>query len=87
MLGEAALERVGGVAALERSGAFEEIRDLGGGAVVVRATPYPSQYDAGAVEKVFRALATALPVGEPRPRTRDYRKLVWADAASAGQPR
>ncbi|WP_370288839.1 type VI immunity family protein [Nocardioides sp.] len=87
VLGEAALERVGGVAALERSGAFDEVRDLGGGAVVVRATPYPSQYDAEAVEKVFRALAAALPVGEPRPDTRDYRKLVWADAASVGQPR
>lgn len=86
VLGEAALERVGGVAALERSGAFYEVRDLGGGAVVVRATPYPSQYDAEAVEKVFRALAAALPVGEPRPDKRDYRRLVWADAASVDQP-
>lgn len=94
ILGSAALERVGGVGELQRSGAFHEVTDLGSGTVLVRATPHPSQYDDEAVAKVFRALAPALPAGEPwkdgsgfgpEHQARippDYRKLVWADAAS-----
>jgi hypothetical protein len=61
-----ALRVLGGVEVLENSGAFVEIDELRYGAALLRATRSFEDYEDSVVERVFRALAPALPVGVPR---------------------
>lgn len=79
------VERLGGVGALDSSGAFVEVRPLRYGGVVVRATDRFEQYDDGAMARVFRALAPALPSGRPRQLPAytglTVPRLVYEDAA------
>ena len=82
---DGALQRLGGVAALEGSGAFSEVRSLPDGGVVARATERLLDYTEPAYRRVFEALAPALSPGEPRRREFDRdRRLVYADATDVG---
>ncbi|GAA1559274.1 hypothetical protein GCM10009741_75370 [Kribbella lupini] len=82
----ALVERLGGVGALEASGAFVEVRSLQGGGASLRATETFEAYDDDAVMRVFKALAPVLPAGVPdAPSARSTRKrvrLVYEDASS-----
>ncbi len=79
------VERLGGAEALEASGAFVEVRPLGYGAVLLRATERFEQYDDAAMARVFHALAPALPPGKPKKiRIFDGQptpRLVYEDSA------
>jgi hypothetical protein len=81
-------DRLGGVEALRDTGAFHEVARLSGGGVWLLATADYRDYDEAAMDRVFRALAPALPPGTPvlldesRIRQgREYR-VVYRDAAS-----
>lgn len=82
VLGPSTMGCVGGVEALQESGAFDDVTAIGDGTVLVRATPVLSGYDDAAVERVFSALASALPAGEPIRSTALRSKLAYIDAAS-----
>jgi hypothetical protein len=75
--------RLGGAAALSASGAFDEVRELPGGQVLLRATPLLEQYEGPAVERVFRALAPVLLPGQVTPEFApgNARLVMGADAA------
>ncbi|UQU67567.1 hypothetical protein COUCH_15395 [Couchioplanes caeruleus] len=80
--------RLGGVAALEGSGAFVEVTALRNGGVWLLATPDYRDYGPEQVERVFQVLAPVLRPG--RPELRDYvlgdpppRRVVLQDAAVA----
>ncbi len=63
---EQALEKVGGVDVLRRSGVFVDVTPVPGKGAVLQATDRFSQYDEAAAERVFGAVACALPAGMPR---------------------
>jgi hypothetical protein len=77
------VDRLGGVAALTRSGAFYEVRELPGGQVLLQATPLLEQYEGVAVERVFRVLAPVLLPGrvDEVNSPRLWRLVVGVDAA------
>lgn len=75
--------RLGGAEALRATGAFHQVTALAHGGLLLRATPLAEEYTGRPVEKVFHALAPALPAGRAEV-IRDYEhlKLVYgADAA------
>jgi hypothetical protein len=79
---DALVERVGGIEALRRSGAFVEVSGLRNGGVWLQATQWWEQYGAVEAERVFAALAPVLPAG--RPDVGDYvypNFLAEADAS------
>jgi hypothetical protein len=59
--------RLGGVRGLRASGAFVEVERLGGGGYWCRAAARLEDYDQAAADRVFDAVAAALPPGEPNP--------------------
>jgi hypothetical protein len=65
-------ERLGGVAGLEKAGAFAQVRRLAAGGVWLLATEDFRDYDIGAAGKVFRALAPVLRPGLPRMRNEPF---------------
>ncbi|HEX6500294.1 MAG TPA: hypothetical protein VF054_14880 [Micromonosporaceae bacterium] len=78
------VERLGGVAAIEGTGAVTQVRPLASGGVLLRATPSPEEYDDAAMDRLFRLLAPVLPVGEPRtlPGWPTRHQVVYVDAAT-----
>lgn len=76
-------DKLGGVEALTNSGAFYEVAQLRNGGYWLRATESYGQYQMPEVDKVFRALAPALPAGKPGPLdpTEPRRMIVREDAA------
>jgi hypothetical protein len=76
--------RLGGAAALARSGAFDEVTELPGGQVFLRATPVIQDYQGEILLRVFQTLAPVLLTGRPHPMSpaTDSGRLVRdADAA------
>lgn len=73
--------RLGGADALRGSGAFDEVAELPGGQVFLRATPVVQDHEGPALRRVFEVLAPVLLPGRPRPETNalEYCRLV-ADA-------
>jgi hypothetical protein len=59
--------RLGGAAVLAASGAFDEVTELPGGQVFLRATPALEEYHGEAVRRVFDVLAPVLLPGRPNP--------------------
>ncbi len=59
--------RLGGAGALAASGAFDEVTELPGGQVFLRATPTLEEYQGEAVRRVFQVLAPVLLPGRPSP--------------------
>jgi hypothetical protein len=77
--------RLGGAQALRISGAFDEVTELPGGQVFLRATPVLENYEGAAVRRVFETLAPVLLPGRPDPALADgtpARLVLDADAAS-----
>ncbi|MFD1939301.1 hypothetical protein ACFSKW_48355 [Nonomuraea mangrovi] len=58
--------RLGGPAALTATGAFDEVEELPGGALFLRATPTLDDYGEAAIERVFAVLEPVLIKGEMR---------------------
>jgi hypothetical protein len=58
-------DRLGGVAALQATGAFHEVSQLAYGGYWLQATERFQQYDVDSARRVFGALAAALPPGRP----------------------
>lgn len=80
----ALVRRLGGARGLKDSGAFDEVTELPGGQVFLRATPVIQDYTGEAVRRVFLALAPVLLTGRPDPMsgaTRRGRLVPDADAA------
>jgi hypothetical protein len=76
--------RLGGAAALARSGAFDEVTELPDGQVFLRATPVIQDYQGEILLRVFQTLAPVLLTGRPHPMSpaTDSGRLVKdADAA------
>jgi hypothetical protein len=76
--------RLGGAAALAQSGAFDEVTELPGGQVFLRATPVIQDYQGETLMRVFQTLAPVLLTGRPNPvsSVTDSARLVKdADAA------
>jgi hypothetical protein len=76
--------RLGGPAALGRSGAFDEVTELAGGQVFLRATPFIQDYLGEILARVFETLAPVLLTGRPNPMspvTESGRLVKDADAA------
>jgi hypothetical protein len=76
--------RLGGAAALTASGAFDEVTELPGGQVFLRATPLIQDYQDEALMHVFETLAPVLLAGRPHPMspaTELGRLIKHADAA------
>ncbi|WP_018684443.1 hypothetical protein [Actinokineospora enzanensis] len=63
-------DRLGGAEVLRETGAFLEVDRLPDGGYWLRATGTYDEYGMPEVEKVFRAVAPALPAMEPRPERR-----------------
>ncbi|WP_406841119.1 hypothetical protein ACICHK_41095 [Streptomyces sp. AHU1] len=59
--------RLGGVAALEDSGAFHRVLPLRAGGVLLQASATMDGYTDQVMERIFETLAPVLPPGEPRP--------------------
>jgi hypothetical protein len=59
--------RLGGASALAASGAFDEVRELPGGRVYLRATAAVEDFEGAAVRRAFEALAPVLLPGRPDP--------------------
>jgi hypothetical protein len=59
--------RLGGAGALAASGAFDEVTELPGRQVFLRATPVLEEYEGEAVRRVFQVLAPVLLPGRPNP--------------------
>ncbi|RZT06328.1 hypothetical protein EV649_8211 [Kribbella sp. VKM Ac-2569] len=80
----ALVERLGGFAALNNTGAFYEVRPLAYGAALLRSTDRLEHYDQPAMLRVFEALAPVLPQGQPRKlpvfEGQVTPRLVYADA-------
>ncbi|MGW2858175.1 hypothetical protein [Streptomyces sp. NPDC001205] len=60
------VENLGGVGALQRTGAFCELQDLGNGSVWARASDHYWEYTPDRVKAVWLALRSALIPGQPR---------------------
>jgi hypothetical protein len=76
--------RLGGAAALTRSAAFDEVTELPGGQVFLRATPVIQDYRGERLLRVFETLAPVLLTGRPNPMspaTESGRLVKDADAA------
>jgi hypothetical protein len=76
--------RLGGAGALAASGAFDEVTELPGGQVFLRATPILEDYHGEAVRRVFEVLAPVLLRGRPNPdllADMPARLVMDADAA------
>ncbi|MBF8186277.1 hypothetical protein ITP53_11065 [Nonomuraea sp. K274] len=58
--------RLGGPAALAAAGVFEEVDELPGGALFLRATPTLDDYDEAAIERVLTVLEPVLIKGDMR---------------------
>ncbi|MFF4625735.1 hypothetical protein [Nonomuraea jabiensis] len=58
--------RLGGPAALAASGAFDEVEELPGDALFLRATPTLDDYDEAAIKRVFAVLEPVLIKGKMR---------------------
>ncbi|MEI8411509.1 MULTISPECIES: hypothetical protein [unclassified Kribbella] len=71
------LQRLGGIEAVRRSGAFASAIELPSGGAVVQATPRLSEYEGEAVRKVFEALAPVLPADAPWPDDFNRFKLIY----------
>lgn len=83
-------ERLGGVDALRGTGAFAEVTQTRTGCYWLRATDDPHTYAMADADRVFRAVAPALPPGLPRiPRwweTEPPYLLVEEDASTVRTP-
>jgi hypothetical protein len=76
------VDRLGGVAKLEESGAFWRLRPLASGAAWMQATERFEDYRDAAIERVFRVLAPVLPGGLVKPTWgNSWPTLVHADAS------
>ncbi|MFC9688335.1 hypothetical protein ACFTSF_07315 [Kribbella sp. NPDC056951] len=76
-------ERLGRAAGLEASGAFEAVRTLESGDVLLLATATPKEFDREALRKVWRALAPVLPPGRPKSEVGYERnEVILEDAAT-----
>lgn len=71
------LQRLGGIEAVRRSGAFASAIELPSGGAVLQATPRLSQYEGDAVRKVFEALGPVLPEKAPWPDDFNRFKLIY----------
>jgi hypothetical protein len=71
------LQRLGGIEAVRRSGAFASAIELPWGGAVLQATPRLSEYEGDAVRRVFEALAPVLPADAPWPDPFDRFKLIY----------
>jgi hypothetical protein len=71
------LERLGGAAAVRRSGAFHDVSVLPSGGAVLQATSRLAEYEGTAVRRVFEALGTVLPEKAPWPDDFDRFKLIY----------
>jgi hypothetical protein len=76
-------ERLGGVAALTTSGAFDEVTALDGGQVFLRATPSLQEYEGEKLRRVFETLAPVLLPGRPDPRVTNSAKGRLVNDADA----
>jgi hypothetical protein len=65
-------DRLGGVAALERSGAFAQVRQLRAGGVWLLATENFADYGMESAERVFRVLAPVVRPGNPERKCAVY---------------
>jgi hypothetical protein len=73
--------RLGGAPALAGSGAFDEVRELPGGRVYLRATAALEEFEGAAVRRVFAAVAPVLLPGRPSPeRLSGMRARLMLDA-------
>jgi hypothetical protein len=73
--------RLGGAPALAGSGAFDEVRELPGGRVYLRATAALEDFDDAAARRAFRVLAPVLLPGRPDPeRVSGMRARLVLDA-------
>lgn len=83
-------DRLGGEDGLRATGAFVEVAHLAAGGYWLLACRHYADYDLSAAEKVFRALACALPAGMPvdssQWRDRQRYLVVRADAAATCRP-
>lgn len=71
------LQRLGGIEAVRKGGAFASAVELPSGGAVLQATPRLSEYEGDAVRKVFEALAPVLPAGAPWPDPFNRFKLIY----------
>ncbi|RZT11690.1 hypothetical protein EV649_7340 [Kribbella sp. VKM Ac-2569] len=71
------LQRLGGIEAVRRSGAFASAIELPSGGAVLQATPRLSQYEGDAVRRVFEALAPVLPADAPSSDPFNRFKLIY----------
>jgi hypothetical protein len=75
-------DRLGGVEALQATGAFHEVSQLAYGGYWLQATERFQQYDIDSARRVFKALAVALPPGRPgRSWSEEPNLLVPEDAS------
>lgn len=79
--------RLGGAEALRDTGAFVEVVPLAHGGLLLRATADPDTYRDDRVRAVHRALASALPTGQPRDLPgHDLSRVVPLDVRALGLP-
>jgi hypothetical protein len=71
------LQRLGGIEAVRKSGAFVDAIELPSGGAMLQATPQLSEYEGDAVRKVFEALAPVLPEKAPWPDDFNRFKLIY----------
>ena len=82
--GPEATARMGGAEELAESGAFKTVETLGTGSTILTATERISEYNASRWEKVFQAVAPALPPGQLKASSYIVpAKLVYKDATDA----
>lgn len=77
-------DRLGGARALAASGAFDEVEELSGGQVFLRATATVQEYEDAALRRVFHVLAPVLLTGRPIPHAvlgKHLRVVMDVDAA------
>ncbi len=75
---------MGGAEELAESGAFKTVETLGTGSTILTATERISEYNASRWEKVFQAVAPALPPGQLKASSYIVpAKLVYKDATDA----
>jgi hypothetical protein len=81
------VERLGGVDAVQASGAFHELRVLRTGSIWLQATERLEDHAGEALQRLFRTLAPVLPAGEPKPYVGEYLgRMVYQDASTVSGP-